>query len=100
MVYYAYRCERHGPSEVAFALGCAPRVIPCPTCSAPAARAYSPPSLSRPKSARMSVGEAKERAKDTATNPPLVTRLPPARHSQAPPVDPARLARWSKLPRP
>lgn len=92
MVTYQYRCPSCGPIEVSRPMGAARPTETCERCDAVAPREFAAPMLRRtsPTAARLrDVQDA------SASEPQVVTGVPPARRRAAPP-DP----RHAALPRP
>lgn len=95
MALYAYRCPPHGSFEVRSPIGTAPGSLPCPVCSRPADRLFTPPMISRANPAALGLVERSERS---AHEPEVVTSLP-AGNRRATPVAGGSPAR-RQLPRP
>ncbi|HEX4814074.1 MAG TPA: zinc ribbon domain-containing protein [Nonomuraea sp.] len=93
MATYAYRCARCAEIELAFPIGAAPATAPCPDCGATAVRRFSPPALARTPAALCA---RLERAARSASEPDVVTSLPPRAAGRAAATHPA----ISRLPRP
>jgi hypothetical protein len=75
MTTYSYRCPEHGPVDVRFAFGTAPRTWDCPLCAASMARLFTPPMLGlgpRPLVAAI------DRAEKSRTEPEVVSAPAPA----------------------
>ncbi|MEU8251362.1 FmdB family zinc ribbon protein [Nonomuraea sp. NPDC048916] len=93
MATYGYRCPHCSDIEVAFPIGTAPAAVPCPDCGATSVRVFSTPMLARTPAA---VSAQLQRAERSASEPEVVTSLPPRRTAGAVTIHPAT----SRLPRP
>jgi putative FmdB family regulatory protein len=91
---YGYRCDEHGPVELAVPIGTAPATTSCPTCGETAAREYTAPRLAFGDRGRMAVID---RAEASRTEPAVVTGLPAGRGGRSPRASDPRLR---GLPRP
>lgn len=75
-------------------MGTAPAEVPCPECGATSSRVFSPPMLARTPAA---LAAQLQRAERSASEPEVVTSLPPRRAAGTPAaVHPAT----GRLPRP
>ncbi|MEV4834584.1 FmdB family zinc ribbon protein [Nonomuraea sp. NPDC049486] len=93
MATYGYRCPHCRDIEVAFPIGTAPAAVRCPDCGATSTRMFSAPMLARTPAA---LAARLRRAERSASEPEVVTSLPPRRAPAAVPVHPAT----GRLPRP
>ncbi len=93
MAAYDYRCGRCGAFEVERPMGSAPPAVRCPRCGDAAARSWSMPALTAPRSARRRAQEAAERSayEPAVTGGPAALSRTPRR-----PHNPLH----AKLPRP
>ncbi|UYP20432.1 zinc ribbon domain-containing protein [Rhodococcus sp. Z13] len=92
MAVYVYRCLSHGRFDSAHPIGTAPSAVPCPHCSASAARVLTSPNLSSTSAAVTAMMDAHGRSQTA----PAVTTRPPEPERPSRPADP----RIAKLPRP
>ena len=96
MVYYEYRCARHGVVEISRPVGGAGDREPCPVCDDVAVRVFSTPMISL---ASRAVVAAIDRTEKTRDEPEVVTSLPrrhPSKRTRLAPPNPA----LQRLPRP
>lgn len=71
MTSYEYRCRTCGPFSIARAMGDALSQTACPECGGVARRVFTPPGLSRTRTA---LATAISRAEASATEPAVVIR--------------------------
>ncbi|WP_424535529.1 FmdB family zinc ribbon protein [Sphaerisporangium viridialbum] len=93
MAIYGYRCPHCSDIEVTFPIGTAPAAVPCPDCGATSIRVFSTPMLARTPAA---MSAQLQRAERSASEPEVVTSLPPRRAAGAVAIHPAT----SRLPLP
>jgi putative FmdB family regulatory protein len=89
---YDYVCEECGVFEVVRQIGTAAAQERCPRCGCRAARVFSPPALTSPKSPLHRAREAADRS----AHEPVVSRRPSSPPRRARPANPLH----ARLPRP
>lgn len=71
MIIYQYRCATHGLAVSQFPIGTAPATLDCKSCSAPAKRVFSAPTLTSRCAASAKAIEMHEKSR---SSPGLVVR--------------------------